>query len=253
MSKLFIVATPIGNLKDITLRALEVLRAVDVVLAEDTRVARKLLSHYDIKKTIISFHEHSSRGAFEKIISLFDEGKDCALVTDAGTPSVSDPGQRLIQLLNFQNIQNEGPGFFVATKTLKTRAVALRTSSILHIPKVEVTPIPGPSALTAILSVSDIDCSEFLFLGFPPHKKGRQKFFARVAESTVPVILFESTHRIIKTLTELRTAAGDRHVNIGRELTKIYEEVFRGTTSEALLHIVGEKQKGEFVLVIGVK
>ncbi len=222
MPKLFIVATPIGNLKDITLRALEVLRAVDVVLAEDTRVAKKLLSHYDIRKPVWQFHEHSSPIAIEKIVAVLED-KDCALVTDAGTPAVSDPGQRLI-------------------------------SAIRHAPyAVDIVPIPGPSALTAALSISDIDCSEFLFLGFPPHKKGRQKFFARVSDSAVPAVLFESTHRIVKTLNELRAVLGDRHINIGRELTKLHEDIFRGTIGEALEYIVGEKQRGEFILIVSQK
>ena len=221
MSTLYVVATPIGNLKDITLRALEVLKEVDLILAEDTRVTKKLLSHYEISKQVISYHEYSGKGMEEKILKFLGEGKNLALVVDAGTPGISDPGQRLI-------------------KRLATEGV-------------EILPIPGPSALSAIVSVSDINLSEFLFLGFPPHKKGRQKFFKKVAESAVPVVLYESTHRIIKTLKELQGACGDRYANIGRELTKVYEEIFRGKFSEAEGHFVGEKVRGEFVIVIDTK
>ena len=220
MSKLYIVATPIGNLKDMTLRALEVLREVDVVLTEDTRVTKKLLSRYDIKTQLFSFHKFSKRSALKKIEDFLEQGKNVALVTDAGTPGISDPGHWLINQLIDSQIN------------------------------IEIVPIPGPSALTAILSVTDIDCSKFTFLGFPPHKKGRRTFFKKVSESKLPVILFESPHRIQKTFKELEEVARDRYTNIGRELTKIHEEIFRGKLSEAQNHFVGEKQKGEFVIIL---
>ncbi len=219
MATLYVVATPIGNLKDITLRAIETLQSVDVVLAEDTRVARKLLSHLGIQKSVIAYHEHTTPGQMEKTLELIKE-KDTALITDAGTPAISDPGQRLIQALLEADVR--------------------------------IVPIPGPSALTAILSVSDIDTSEFMFLGFAPHKKGRQTFFKRVAASDIPTVLFESPHRIEKTLHELLSVAGDRRVTVGRELTKIYEEVFRGSISEAQKYFVGEKIRGEFVMVVDI-
>jgi 16S rRNA (cytidine1402-2'-O)-methyltransferase len=218
MTTLYIVATPIGNLKDITLRAIETLQSVDMVLAEDTRVARKLLSHLGIQKDIVAYHEHTTPRQMERVIETVTS-QNVALITDAGTPAISDPGQRLV--------------------------AALRDSDV------RIVPIPGPSALAAIISVSDIDTSEFLFLGFPPHKKGRQTFFKRVAISEVPVVLFESPHRIEKTLHELLSAAGDRALTVGRELTKIHEEVFRGSISDAQAHFVGEKVRGEFVLIIG--
>ena len=220
MPTLYVVATPIGNLQDITLRAIETLKSVSVVLAEDTRVARKLLAHLGIQKQIIAFHEYSTPSQVARIVdSIID--CDSALITDAGTPSISDPGQRLIS-------------------ALISRDVA-------------IVPIPGPSALSAILSVSDIDCSEFLFLGFPPHKKGRKTLFERIADSNVPLVLFEAPHRVQKTLKELEAACGDRYLNVGRELTKIYEEIFRGKLSEAQKHFVGEKQRGEFVLIVDTK
>ena len=212
MLKLYVVATPIGNLGDITLRAIETLKSVDIILAEDTRVTKKLLSHYGIRKPVFRLRENIRPEALSKF-------GDIALVTDAGTPGISDPGHKLISELS---------------KLSELRAI----------------PIPGPSALSAIISASDIDLSEFTFLGFPPHKKGRETFFKRIAKSELPVILFESPHRIQKTLKQLETACGDCYVNIGRELTKIYEEIFRGKLSEAQEHFTGEKQRGEFVIII---
>lgn len=231
MSKLYIVATPIGNLNDITLRALDVFREVDLVFAEDTRVTKKLLSHYNIKTALLSFHKFSGKSSLKKIFDLLNSGKNIALVTDAGTPSISDPGSwlnsKIVELLN-----------------------SLKTTQLFNHQTIQLIPIPGPSALTAILSVADIDCSQFTFLGFPPHKKGRETFFKKIASSNLSVILFESPHRIQKTLMQLEKFAGDRYCNIGRELTKIYEEIFRGKLSEAQKHFVGEKQRGEFVIIL---
>ena len=220
MSKLYVVATPIGNLQDITLRALEVLSACDVIAAEDTRVTKKLLSHFHISKPIISFHQHSPLRAALRITQLLRDGKNIALVTDAGTPGISDPGQRLI----------------------KEVAAAGFTTGIVS--------IPGPSALSATISVSDIDLDQFMFLGFPPHKKRRTKFFHQAAQSPIPVILFESPHRIHRTLNDAVCLMGDRYCNIGRELTKIYEEVFRGTLSEARTYFERSKTRGEFVVIV---
>lgn len=218
MSTLYVAATPIGNLQDITLRAVDVFRSVETVFAEDTRVARKLLSHLGIQKNIVAYHEHSTPRQIEKIVELLKTG-DAALVTDAGTPSISDPGSRLIAALAGADVT--------------------------------IVPIPGPSALSTILSVSDIDVSEFLFLGFPPHKKGRQTLFKRVAASNVPVVLFESPHRIHKTFAELMSACGpQRKCVVGRELTKLYEDIFRGTIEDAAGYFVGEKARGEFVMIV---
>jgi len=208
MGKLYVIATPIGNLKDITLRALEILKSVDVILAEDTRVTRKLLSHYGISKQVLRYVYGKNYGAHENI----------ALVTDAGTPAISDPGTNLIRDLYEK-------GF-------------------------EIVSVPGPSALTSAISVSDINLSDFLFLGFPPSKKGRNKFFEKAARSEFPVILFESPHRFLKTLRELHKAAGDRYINVGRELTKIYEEVFRGDLSQAISKYEKEGVRGEFVIIL---
>lgn len=211
MPKLFVVATPIGNLKDITLRALEVLKSADIILAEDTRVTRKLLSRFNIHVPVLRYLPGRDYKKFGNI----------ALVTDAGTPAVSDPGLKLAR-------DFAAAGF-------------------------EIIPIPGPSALSAIISVSDIDLNNFIFLGFPPRKKGRRAFFGRIAGVNMPVIIFESPHRIQKTLGELELACGDRYANIGRELTKIYEEVWRGKLSEARKYFAGPKERGEFVIVLDVK
>src|SRR3989344_2945390 len=216
MPKFYVVATPIGNLKDITLRAIEILKSVDVVFAEDTRVARKLLSHFDISKPIESFHKYSPERVANRVAILLGEDKNIALITDAGTPGISDPGYYIVK-----KITEAGFGDTVVA-------------------------IPGPSSLAAIISASDIDLSQFVFFGFPPHKKGRKTMFERIPKSDVPAILFESPHRIQKTLRELETACGDRYINIGRELTKIYEEVFRGTLLEAQKYFAGEKERGEF-------
>ncbi len=208
MGKLCVIATPIGNLKDITLRALEVLKSVDVIIAEDTRVTRKLLSHYGISKHVLRYAHGKNYWGYENI----------ALITDAGTPAISDPGTKLIHDLYKK-------GF-------------------------EIVSVPGPSSLTAAISVSDINLSDFLFLGFPPSKKGRKKFFEKLAKSEFPIILFESPHRVLKTLHELHDAAGDRYMNICRELTKVYEEVFRGNLSEAIFKYENEGARGEFVIIL---
>lgn len=213
--KLFIVATPIGNLSDITLRALETLKTVDVIACEDTRVTSKLLARYEIKKELISYHQHSNSFKVDKLLSLLGGGKDVALVSDAGTPGMSDPGRELVK-----KVVEAG---------------------------VEIVPIPGPSTLATILSVSDMHMHEFVFLGFMPQKKGRQTKLKQIASETRPVILFESVHRIQKLLNEVLEFCGDRYVNIGRELTKQFETVYRGKISEVSNKIT---EKGEFVVII---
>ena len=221
---LYIVATPIGNLEDITLRALRVLSEVDTILCEDTRVTKKLLQKYDIKTSTLSYHAHSKLSKVEKIYKLLEEGKNLALVSDAGTPTISDPGSFLISQIRKRFEQS-----------------------------VEIIAIPGASALTAALSVSGVPASEFLFLGFLPHKKGRQKLFKEIAESGRTVVFYESPHRIIKTLESLESCLGkEKEVVIARELTKIHEEVVSGTPDEllAILKEYPKKQKGEFVVII---
>ena len=216
MGKLAIVATPIGNLEDITLRALKVLKEADLVLCEDTRVTRKLLEKYQIKTPTLSYHQHSGKVKSDRILTELESGKAVALVTDAGTPGVSDPGGKLV-----------------------AEAVASG-----H----QVESIPGPSALTAAIAVAGLPLDKFLFLGFLPHKKGRQTLLKGIAESKYPVILYESVHRIGKLLDELPSSAD---IVIARELTKKFETVYRGTVEEVKKQLVEKETKGEFVVIIG--
>lgn len=217
---LFIVATPIGNLGDMTLRALETLKAVDTVLSEDTRVTGNLLRHFEIKKPLVSFHEHTEADKAAKLVVRMRAGESMALVTDAGTPGISDPGNVLVGLAVAAGIQ--------------------------------VVPIPGANALGAIVSVAGIDMREFVFLGFPPHKKGRQTFFQGVADTTMPAIYYESPHRVIKNLELLLELAPEKKMILGRELTKIFEEVVRGSIGEVKLYLESKagKMKGEFTIVV---
>lgn len=222
IGKIFVVATPIGNLKDITIRALEVLKAVDFIAAEDTRVTRRILAYYEIKKPILSLHKHSSERAYLKIEECFVSGKNIALVSDAGTPGISDPGPVLLRRAREK------------------------------FPEVKIIPVPGPSALTAALSVAGINADRFTFLGYPPRKKGRKTFFEELAGiKTSPIVLYEAPHRLGKTLEDIRGAAGgDGQIIVMKELTKIYETVWRGRVAEARSMFGGEKQKGEFVIIL---
>jgi 16S rRNA (cytidine1402-2'-O)-methyltransferase len=223
MSNFYIVATPIGNLSDITLRALETLKSVDFILAEDTRETKKLLDHYQIDKPLISYHQHSNSNKIEEIISLLRQGKNIALVSDAGTPGISDPGNQLINL------------------------------TIKQLINLTVVPIPGPCALTASASISGFPTDKFTFLGFPPHKNKRQKFFKEVAEVKETVILYESVHRILKTLEDLKKHLGEREIIVAREITKKFETIYRGQISEVIEKLKNDKILGEFVIVINKK
>jgi 16S rRNA (cytidine1402-2'-O)-methyltransferase len=217
---LYIVATPIGNLEDITLRALRMLKEVDLIACEDTRVTSKLLSHYNISKPLTSLHQHSGRGQFEKIIEQLKNGKNVAYASDAGTPGVSDPGNKLVEVALSENIV--------------------------------VVPIPGASALTALISVAGIDMKSFVFLGFPPHKKGRETFFKKVALEELPVMYYDSPHRTIKNLELLEKFSDAKKIIVGRELTKMFEEIVRGNIIDIKKHFEShpEKMKGEFVVVV---
>lgn len=219
MPRLFIVATPIGNLEDLTFRAARILGEVDYIAAEDTRVTAKLLQRYNIKKSLLLWHQHSRGVAWHKVKAILAAGHDIALVTDAGTPGVSDPGNMLVSLV------------------------------AREMPEVTIVPVPGASAMTTIMSVAGIALDSFMFLGFLPHKKGRQTALARIAQSDVPVIFFESVHRIRKTLTEL--AKIDKSIIVGRELTKAFETIYRGQPSEVLKQLTPSQEKGEFVIIVG--
>jgi 16S rRNA (cytidine1402-2'-O)-methyltransferase len=223
MSAFYIVATPIGNLEDITLRAIRILGEVDAILCEDTRVTAKLLQKYEIRKTLISYHSHSKLSKTENIFELLAEGKNLALVSDAGTPCISDPGVMLIAQVR-EKFPNE----------------------------VRIIPIPGPSAVISALSASGFPSSEFLFLGFLPHKKGRETLFKEIAASERTVAFYESPHRILKTLESLQKFAPEKKIVIARELTKIYEEFISGTATELLAHFDACKNtvRGEFVVMV---
>ncbi|MEK7576498.1 MAG: 16S rRNA (cytidine(1402)-2'-O)-methyltransferase [Patescibacteria group bacterium] len=222
---LYIVATPIGNLKDITIRALEVLKSVDYIVAEDTRVSSRLLARYEIKKPLYSFHEHSSEDALQKIITLLKEDKSFAYIVDAGTPGISDPGNYLVQ-----KVSSEAP-------------------------EVLIVPIPGPSALTTAISVAGFQMDKFVFMGFPPHKKGRQKYFQEVYDAPYSVVLYESPHRLIKTLKELSEVGLSMYECVLiKEISKVYERIVRMSIADMVQEFSKEKkQKGEFVLVINKK
>jgi len=227
MAILSIVATPIGNLEDITLRALRTLKEADVILCEDTRHTKNLLDAYDISyEKLLSYHAQSGLAKSEKIIALLEEGKHLALVSDAGTPTISDPGSRLVHEVRD----------------------ALGSA-------VEIIPIPGPSAAIAALSMSGFASSEFLFLGFLPHKKGRETLFAEIAQSERTTVFYESPHRIMKTLERLRDILADnRVVGIARELTKIHEEFFSGTPEAVYEHFhKKDRIRGEFVVLVSGK
>ena len=220
------MATPIGNLEDITFRAVRILGEVDMVLCEDTRMTAKLLAKYEIKKSLRRFDAHSSESGRSAIIELLLEGKNIALVTDAGTPGISDPASLLVE-----EVRREYEG------------------------GVKIIPIPGASAVTAALSASGFPASDFLFLGFLPHKKGRQTLMKEIAESNRTVVFYESPHRILKCLSELSAHVGERKIAIARELTKIYEEYVSGTAEEVskILTETPEKQRGEFVVIVAPK
>lgn len=222
LRQLYVVATPIGNLEDITLRALRILKEVDLIVCEDTRVTKKLLSHYDIVKPLESMNARTEKTKIKKIIGMLREGKHLALVSDAGTPTISDPGARLVNEVREQ------------------------------LPDVEVVAIPGASALTAALSIAGVPSSEFLFLGFLPHKKGREKLFSEITASKRTVVFYESPHRIERTLASLAKHIGTRGVVLARELTKLYEEVKEGTPAELLSYLAEHKDKirGEFVVLV---
>ncbi len=222
MGNLYIIATPIGNLEDITLRALRTLKEVDLVLCEDTRETAKLLNKYEIKKPLKSFHAQSKLSKTEEILDLLKAGKNIALVTDAGTPAISDPGSFLVK-----KIKEE-------------------------LPDVKVIPIPGASALTAAYSASGVIGGEFTFLGFLPHKKGRETLFKEIAEATRAYIFYESPHRILKALESLVKFAPEKKIIIARELTKIYEEFVSGAPQEVLDFFSNnpEKVRGEFVVIV---
>ena len=215
---LYIVATPIGNLEDMTLRGLRILKEADYIFAEDTRVTKKLLNHFEIDATVYRYDEFSKMRQIPNIINILKEGKNIALVTDAGTPCISDPGYEVVDAAHKEGIK--------------------------------VVPIPGASALTAAASVAGISMRRFCFEGFLPKKKGRQTLLKQLAEEERTIMIYESPFRIEKTLRDIETFIGVREVVIIREITKIYEEILRGTTTELIERLSKNPIKGEIVLLI---
>ena len=224
MTILYIVATPIGNLEDMTKRALRILSEVDLILCEDTRVTKKMLDRYQIKTSTLSYHQHSKLQKVDYIINLLKKGKNLALVSDAGTPGISDPGNKLIEEITISGIV------------------------------LDVVPLPGPSAVTAAASISGMAMDRFLFLGFPPAKKKRKKFFEEIVGSKYPVIFYESPYRIIKTLKDLRLEAETQNLQVKavvcRELTKKFETIYRGNIKDVINEIERGIVKGEFVVAV---
>ena len=222
MSKLFVVPTPIGNLGDITLRSIEVLKSVDLILAEDTRTSSKLLKHYDIDTPVESFHMHNEHKKLESIINKLRSDSEIALISDAGTPGISDPGFLLVR----ECINNE----------------------------IEIECLPGPTAFVPALVSSGLPCDRFSFEGFLPVKKGRTKRLKELSTETKTMVFYESPHRILKTLNDLSNYFDvESQISVSRELTKLYEETFRGTIKESVEHFEKNKTKGEFVIVLSPK
>jgi 16S rRNA (cytidine1402-2'-O)-methyltransferase len=216
MPALYIVATPIGNLEDVTLRALGILREVKLIAAEDTRRTKRLLAAYDIKTSLTSYHEHNKLAKLDYILNRLSDG-DVALVSDAGMPGISDPGHELIVACTQRGIP--------------------------------VVPIPGPSVVITALAISGLDTGKFIYLGFLPHKAGaRKRLLKSVADEMATIIVLESPHRLLPALEDIMAVLGDREISVCRELTKVHEEVFRGRISQAIAHFT--KPRGEFTLVI---
>jgi 16S rRNA (cytidine1402-2'-O)-methyltransferase len=222
MGILYIVATPIGNLEDMTLRAIRVLKEVDLILCEDTRETGKLLKYFEIKNKMQSYHTQSNLSKIDDVVLMLREGKNIALVSDAGTPTISDPGSLLIK--NIREV----------------------------LPETKIFAVPGASALTSCYSISGVTGGEFVFLGFLPHKKGRETLFKEIMEAERPYIFYESPHRILKTLESLVKFAPEKKVFIGRELTKMFEESVAGSSKEVLEFFIKnpDKVRGEFVVVV---
>lgn len=219
MTTLYIVGTPIGNLEDISHRALRILREVALIAAEDTRNTRKLLTHFDIHTPLVSYHEHNLRTAGPALIARLQAGEDVALVTDAGMPGISDPGEELVKLAIEGGVQ--------------------------------VVPVPGPTAFTTALVISGLSTERFRFEGFLPTKsKERRAALERLKHEESTWILYEAPHRLLETLEALREALGERPMAAARELTKLYEQVVRGTPTELLAHFEKQAPRGEFVLVV---
>lgn len=228
-NKFYVVGTPIGNMEDITFRAVRVLSETDLILCEDTRVTKNLLNKYDIKTPTFSYPSdnlkpgvNKANPKVEKILKLIEEGKTLALVSDAGTPTISDPGSVLVAKIKEA------------------------------FPEIEIISIPGPSALVSALSISGLNIAEFTFLGFLPHKKGRETLFREIAGAKRVNVFYESPHRIMKALESLEKFAPEKKVTIARELTKVFEQIITGTPAEIINYFTtnSDKIRGEFVAIV---
>lgn len=220
MGTLSIIATPIGNLDDVTFRAVETLKTLDVLFCEDTRVTGRLLERYGIRVQMESYREDSHGLKLPKMLTLLREGKHVGLVSDAGTPAIADPGFRMVR------------------------------DVLAAEPDTTIVPIAGVSAVATALSIAGFSADQFTFMGFPPHKKGRQSFFKEALEQPRTVALYESTHRIEKALETIKEMAPERKLVVCRELTKMFETTYRGTAAEVLAQLAKTSSKGEFVIVI---
>ena len=218
---LYVVGTPIGNLADLTYRAETTLKAVDLIAAEDTRTSRKLLGHYNISTPLIAYHDNNEINQAKKLFEKLNKGDSIAIISDAGTPGISDPGYRIVNLASKENI--------------------------------EVVTIPGPSAVTAALSVSGMPTDHFYFEGFLPPKKGRKTRFELLESLPATVVIFESPQRVIRTLKDIHNYWGNRIISVCRELTKMHEETLLGTVMDAEIYFSKSKPKGEFVLLVAKK
>lgn len=222
MSKLFVVPTPVGNLEDITFRALRILKSCDLILAEDTRTTAHLLKHFDIHTPMQSHHKFNEHQTVEQVVSRIESGQDIALVSDAGTPAISDPGFLLVRLCVVQGI--------------------------------EVECLPGATAFVPALVDSGLPCDRFHFEGFLPVKKGRQTRLMELAELKVTCIIYESPYRVLKTLQQLEAVCGsERRVSVSREISKKFEQTVRGSLSELIRHFTETEPRGEFVIVLSGK
>ncbi len=221
MGTFSVVATPIGNLEDITLRALRKLKECDVVFCEDTRVARTLLTKYEIEKPLLRLDGHTEVARARDLLTLLEEGKHAVFVSDAGTPGISDPGSRIVAIVREE------------------------------LPEVKIETIPGPSALAALIAIAGIPLETFTFYGFLPHKKGRQTLTKKICASDDAAILYESPHRIMKLLDALNEEVPERTIVVGRELTKLFEEVRVGTVAEVRAYFQKKQPRGEFVVIVG--
>ena len=218
---LYVIGTPIGNLADLTYRAETTLKAVTLIASEDTRTSRKLLGHYNISTPLVAYHDNNEINQAKKLFDKLNKGDSIAIISDAGTPGISDPGYRIVNLASKENI--------------------------------EVVTIPGPSAVTAALSVSGMPTDHFYFEGFLPPKKGRKTRFELLESLPATVVIFESPQRVIRTLKDIHNYWGNRIISVCRELTKIYEETFIGTVTDAEIYFSRSKPKGEFVLLVAKK